>query len=191
MPCKAHCASCMPEQERQRLFFALWPDESVRGQLGLYRPLLRGCGGRLVVVDNLHITLAFLGSVDVATRQCLEQAADAIPLPSFTLQMDQLAFWRRPRVVWLGAGKTPEPLLALATALKKAMIGCDLEPDTRPFQAHMTLMRKAERAPANTTVAPLAWHIKDFALMISETHSEGVRYGVLRKWPLIEVTGDR
>ena len=185
MPCRARFGNCMAEQERQRLFFALWPDEGVRRQLAGYFALLEGCGGRLVAVENLHITLAFLGSVDGGTRQCLEQAADKIVTPPFTLQLDQLGFWRRPQVVWLGAEDTPAPLHALAAAMKRAMVSCDLEPDERPFQAHMTLMRKARRPPIRTSVDTLSWHIEDFALVLSDTRSGGVHYEVLRRWPLI------
>lgn len=184
MPCRAPWGSCMAEQERQRLFFALWPTEAQRQQLATYQTLLKDCGGRLVAIDNLHITLAFLGSVDAGTRHCLEQAADNFALPKFTLQLDQLGFWRRPQVVWLGADTTPEPLHALAVSLKKAMIGCELEPDERPFQAHMTLMRKAHRPPFVSTVDPFIWDVHDFALVISEMRPEGVHYEVLRRWGL-------
>ncbi len=174
----------MAEPERQRLFFALWPDEALRQQLDTYRPMLNGCGGRLVVPENLHITLAFLGSIDSDTRQCLEEAVGAIALPAFTLQLNELGFWRRPQVVWLGTDTMPTSLLDLATALKRAMISCHLEPDERPFQAHMTLMRKAHRPPEASSVSPLAWPIDDFALVRSDTRAEGVRYEVLRRWRL-------
>ena len=185
MPCRGQCGRSMAEQERQRLFFALWPDESVRQRLADYRPLLNGCGGRPVVLENLHITLAFLGSVDVSTRACLEKAADAINAPAFTLRMDQLGFWRRPHVVWLGAHDIPQPLLVLVAALKQAMIGCGLEPESRHFQAHLTLMRKAWRAPLELNPPVMTWPVTDFALVASDTRSEGVRYEVLRRWSLI------
>jgi len=174
----------MADEQRQRLFFALWPDETVRLQLAGYKSLLKGCGGRPVIPENLHITLAFLGSVEADTRRCLEQAADAISLPAFTLKLDQLGYWRRPQVVWLGAEHTPESLLALAAALKQAMLGCDLEPESRPFQAHLTLMRKARRGPAQDPAEALNWPVGEFALVVSETRPEGVRYEVLRKWML-------
>lgn len=174
----------MAEPERQRLFFALWPGGALRRQLAAYRPLLEGCGGRPVVPENLHLTLAFLGSTDAATRRCLEQAAENIRLPGFSLTLDELGFWRRPQVVWLGADDTPEPLLALVAALKKAMLGCAIKPDERPFQTHMTLMRKARRAPAQTQPEALTWPITEFVLVASETRPEGVRYQVLRRWPL-------
>ena len=184
MPCRGRCGRSMAEQERQRLFFALWPDEALRSKLADYQPLLKGCGGRLVVLENLHITLAFLGSVDSTTRACLEDAADVIATPTFTLQMDELGFWRRPQVVWLSARETPPPLLALVAALKQAMIGCGLEPESRPFQAHLTLMRKAWRAPLELNPPAMDWPVADFALVASDIRSEGVRYEVLRRWPL-------
>jgi 2'-5' RNA ligase len=174
----------LAEAPRQRLFFALWPDEEVRGQLASYRSLLKGCGGRPVVAENLHITLAFLGSVDAATRGCLEQVAEAISLPSFTLQLNELGFWRRPQVVWLGAEHIPEPLFALAAGLKQAMLDCAMEPESRPFQAHLTLMRRARRGPRQGEVPPLSWPVGEFALVVSDTRPEGVRYEVLRKWKL-------
>jgi len=177
-----------PRQPKlQRLFLALWPDEGQRQQLAGYLPLLRDCGGRKVPLENLHITLAFLGSVDDTTLACLEQQLDAIAAFSFTLQMDELGFWRRPQVVWLGAGETPPALTALVGELKKVMLGCDLEPESRPFQAHLTLMRKARRAPLAADPPLMAWPIRDFALVASETRPEGACYTVLRRWPLIKV----
>ena len=56
----------------ERLFFALWPDDELRQTLKHHcKPLLRHSGGRPVALDNLHITLAFLGSVDSGQRQCV------------------------------------------------------------------------------------------------------------------------
>lgn len=163
----------------------------MRRQLADYKPLLQGCGGRPVLPGNLHITLAFLGSVDADTRRCMEQAADNITLPPFTLQLNELGFWRRPQVVWLGTDSTPPPLLALASALKQAMIGCGLEPESRPFQAHLTLMRKVRRAPEGEPPAGITWPVSDFALVVSDTLPEGVRYAVLRRWALKPVKGER
>jgi 2'-5' RNA ligase len=168
----------------QRLFLALWPDEAIRRRLVECFPLLRGCGGRKVPLENLHITLAFLGSVDADTRACLEQQLDVVTASSFTLEMDELGFWRRPQVVWLGASQVPPALSALVNEVKKAMLVCSLEPESRPFQAHLTLMRKAKRMPLETNPPPMLWRINDFALIASETLPEGAHYEVLRRWRL-------
>lgn len=184
MPLKAYCSVSMTEQETQRLFFALWPGERQRRQLEEYFPLLRGCGGRRVYNENLHITVAFLGSVDKETRICIEKAVDTISLPPFSIRLDQLGFWRRPRVVWLGCEETPTGLAALVAELKKAMISCGLEPDSRAFRTHLTLMRKARRPPRVPEIPALEWPVERFALVASETNQEGVVYKVLRSWEL-------
>lgn len=174
----------MAERETQRLFFALWPGDFERDQLQGYFPLLRGCSGRRVPQQNLHLTLAFLGSVDVDTRDCLIAAAGRINQPSFTLQLDQLGFWRRPRVVWLGSDEPPSQLFELVGELKKAMLACGLEPENRRFQTHVTLLRKAHRAPRKQDIPVLEWQAKRFVLVASETRPEGVIYRVLKSWDL-------
>jgi 2'-5' RNA ligase len=176
----------MADIDTQRLFFALWPDSRVRENLEGYFPLLRGCGGRKVPPQNLHITLAFLGSVDANTRDCLIAAADEIELPSFAMQLDQLGFWRRPQVVWLGSEELPPELADLVGALKKAMLTCGLEPESRPFRIHLTLMRKAHRGPREQNIPRLDWPVEHFALVASETRPEGASYQVLKSWELEE-----
>lgn len=169
--------------ETQRLFFALWPDDGLRSEL---KRLARqaGRGGRPVSPDNFHITLAFLGCVTAPTRACLEHAADAIRLPPFTVSLDRIGYWARPRVVWLGAAETPEPLRFLVSQLNRGVEQCGLRPDSRPFQPHLTLLRKASRGPTRTEVPSLQWTVEQFALAESTTLASGAVYHVLRRWPL-------
>jgi len=174
----------MADRETQRLFFALWPSGRERDQLQGYFPLLRGCGGRRVPQQNLHLTLAFLGSVDTDTRDCLCEAADSIELPRFTLELNQIGYWRRPRVVWLGSGEPPPELLNLVGELKKAMLACGLKAESRRFQAHVTLMRKAHRGLRQREVQSLEWPVNRFVLVASETRPEGASYQILKSWDL-------
>lgn len=169
--------------ERQRLFFALWPDEALREALTPLLRLKRECGGRAHPPSNLHITLNFLGMVDAAIRDCLERAADEIAVPPFELTLDRFGYWPRPKVMWLGCSKVPGPLQALVEGLNGAMRGCGLQPEGRPYHPHLTLLRKAQRAP--TAEPPsLTWQADDFVLAESVSTPGGVEYRVLRRWPL-------
>jgi 2'-5' RNA ligase len=169
--------------EQQRLFFALWPDEALRETLTPLLRLRRECGGRAHPPANLHLTLNFLGGVATQTRDCLEQAADALVLPPFALTLDRFGYWPRPRVVWLGCSETPPPLVALVAALNGVAEGCGLEPERRPYHPHLTLLRKAHQAPVGA--APeLPWQVNDFVLAQSLSTPEGVEYRVVRRWPL-------
>ena len=176
--------------ETRRLFFALWPDGVTREALARYEKQLgRRSGGRPVTSANLHLTLAFLGSVEAECQACLESMAGQIEAPPFELLLDQAGFWRRPRVLWLGARETPEPLRELVRQLNLGLAGCGLTPENRPFQAHITLRRKALRHPEATEFTPLYWPVREFVLVESQTRPEGACYQVVGRWPLAVAGG--
>jgi 2'-5' RNA ligase len=169
----------------QRLFFALWPEPAVQKQLyAQAQPALHGCRGRPVARDHLHLTLVFLGSVTREVRQCLEAAADGLHLPAFTLVFDRIGYWRRPRVLWLGGGMTPEPLRALVDGLNRGVVSCGRVAESRPYQAHVTVARKVSRDPGPLMLAPLDWRVTRFALVESRTDPAGAVYRPLRYWEL-------
>lgn len=176
--------------QTQRLFFALWPEDGLRQDIQRSLRHWGRWGGRPVAPDNLHITLAFLGSVTAETRQCLERMADGVRAAPFELALDRLGYWARPRVIWLGAALLPPALLDLVAVLNRGILACGLTPEARPYQAHMTLMRKAAHGPAEQPVTPLAWPVGEFVLATSDTRPEGVRYHVLRRWPLRHTSDD-
>jgi 2'-5' RNA ligase len=61
---------------------------------------------------------------------------------------------------------------------------CGVRPDDRPFQAHMTLLRKVNRPPAALTIDPIPWSVERFSLIASVPTEGGVVYRELRSWPL-------
>lgn len=174
----------------QRLFFALWPNAEVRAALQrlLQTTAARAYSGRPVVADNLHLTLAFVGTVPATRRPCLAQAAAQLRGQPFELCLDQLGYWPRPRVLWVGASQLPPALLELVSALNQALLPCAYRPDPRPYQAHVTLLRKA-RPPAgpattSTPISPIHWSNSDFCLVESVSDPRGVQYQVRARWQL-------
>jgi len=171
-------------EKRQRLFFALWPDENVRLTLDQAAGKLLGKRVKRVIAPNLHITLAFAGSVSAVVRRCLERAADDIRVPCFELCIDRVAHWPRPRILWAGPTHVPAELWSLEGAMRQALEGCGIEPETRPWQPHITLARKLSRPPEDVEFPSLHWSISHFSLVESVTDPAGVRYRVLRSWAL-------
>ena len=95
-----------PPEPTRRLFFALWPDEVMRGGLArAIRKAVRGSGGRPVPTESLHITLAFLGSVPERRVAALGALAGKVAgeLAGFdrplTLRLDRLEHWRAARLL--------------------------------------------------------------------------------------------
>ncbi len=169
--------------DRQRLFFALWPDETVRAQLAAALPTAT-FDGRPVRRDNLHLTLVFLGSVDSATRACAEQAASGLVGTRFTLAFDVAGYFPRPQVVWIAPSQPAVELEVLVRALREALRPCRLALDPRPYRPHLTLARKVRRRPAFPVIIPIAWPVTGFSLVESRSQVGGVCYVPLRSWEL-------
>lgn len=172
---------------RLRLFFALWPDEPVRNALGeAARPLLEACRGRRVAKRNYHLTLAFLGGVPAARLDEIRAAAAGVRAAPFELLLDCHGHWPGPRVAWLGCRRPPEAADALAQALWAALEPVGFRPDKRPFRPHLTVLRGCRQCDWPGPVTPVAWPVRELALVSSETLPEGPHYTLLDRWPLAD-----
>ena len=169
-----------------RLFFAIWPSAPVQQALGrLAAGLKPECGGRAIPSRNIHLTLAFLGNVDSARRARIEEIAAAIPAQRFELDVARVEYWRRNRIVWAGVERCPEALQGLAARLEQALSPEGFRFESRPYVAHITLLRDARRAPSAAEIDPIRWPASRFALVESVAAARGRVYQVLRDWPLV------
>lgn len=162
-----------------RLFYALWPDQSVRDAIARL-PL--PTNGRPTPALQYHVTLAFLGRQPVASIPQLDAILDRLPKHSMTLQLDRFAIFRRQRILWAGMADPPPSLIALQAALREALQQQSITlPPGAPFKPHVTLMRdidKAQSVPA-WAIPPLIWQVQEVALVASHARPTGVGYDVL------------
>ena len=177
----------------RRVFFALWPDEAQRHELeDAAAKAVRHSGGRPVPASNLHVTLAFLGSVAMARIPELHAVATHLaPLLAthapISLSFTRLAHWKDAQV--LSALPTAESrgTSALALALQEATAAIGLNPDRRPFQPHVTLARKVARPGPLPPLRPVTWQFVAYALIDSRTEPSGPVYSVIETYPLVGV----
>jgi RNA 2',3'-cyclic 3'-phosphodiesterase len=181
-----------PFEPTQRLFFALWPQEEGRAALAhATAKAVRRSGGRAVTPANLHVTLAFLGSVPQRRTPEVGQlgrqvAADCAQERPLELRFERLAHWPRPKILCAVAADENPAASALAAALKDAAAAAGFTPDLKPFRPHVTLARKVLRAPPESTLRETLWRFDGFALLDSRTESEGPVYSVLESYPLVK-----
>jgi 2'-5' RNA ligase len=167
-----------------RCFFALWPDTATRAQIAAAAALLPH-DGRPVQAGNLHITLAFLGTLGAECLSALQQDAAELAGVACLLKLDQAGWWQRPRVLWLGPEACPQVLTVLAARLVALAEQHAIELDKRPYQPHLTVARKVSVYRGPERITPIYWDIRDFCLVQSNTRKQGVEYEVISRWPLL------
>jgi len=141
-------------------------------------------GVRKLRPANLHATLLYLGHLDARTQKAIVAKATKVKAQGFSFQLDGLQYWKTPRVLCLTASQHPPAMLNLVNEL--VAIAQDypmIYLHDRPYQAHVTLMRKAKTGDP-LKVEPITWQAKDFVLVESVSTPKGIRYDVLARWPL-------
>ncbi|MBC9250602.1 2'-5' RNA ligase [Pseudomonas alcaligenes] len=160
-----------------RLFFALPCPPPIARQIAAWRQAL-AADGKLVAPANLHLTLAFLGSLDAHHLTPLGEIAASIQLPAFDLQLDRLACWSQ-GLLHLAPSQPPQPLLELVEQLQSRLRQHGYQQPGHAFRPHLTLARHSH-LPAISPLANFAWTVERFALYAS---ADG-HYRELHSWPL-------
>lgn len=170
----------------RRLFFALWPGDELRSAIAPRLRALQPPGRcRPQSPEQWHVTLEFLGSVPEERLTAVRESAAAVRAAPFEILFDVVEYWRRPQVLCLAATQVPPALAGLVLQLRAGLAAQGLEPEQRPFRAHLTLARKVTRPGPVGPCEALRWPAAEFVLVESVTERAGSRYRPLDRWPLV------
>lgn len=112
---------------------------------------------RWSVVENLHLTVRFVGTVE---RSIVEGIADRLTGragPAIDLALGDVGTFKRSRlarVLWLGLQSGAAEMKKLAERVEAECRAVGLEPEARPFQPHLTLARARSRDGARLPEMP-------------------------------------
>lgn len=174
-----------------RLFVAISPPAPVRETL---LDSMAGIdGARWQDDDQLHLTLAFLGEVDLPAAEDVVGALAAIRSPPFAAEIRGVGHFERkgvPSALWAGVARS-EALAALHRRVVTACRRGGVEPDRRGFRPHVTLARLNRAGgpvggwlAANGTLAAGPWEVTEFALYESRLSPGGASYEPLASFGL-------
>ncbi|MGH1356338.1 MAG: RNA 2',3'-cyclic phosphodiesterase [Thalassovita sp.] len=181
-----------------RLFVALDPPEGLRDTL---MDLQDGLGvGREVALENLHLTLAFLGDQPAATVEVLHDMLSAVRSPQVrvTLRGVEMLGGAQPRAAVALVEKVPE-LVALQDKVVQAARMAGIELPRRRFKPHFTLMRLPRYLPDFAEPRIAAWlgrhgdlvqaggDALKFTLYQSTLREDGPIYEPLAHYPLVDL----
>ncbi len=96
--------------------------------------------------ENLHVTLKFLGAVEEAELSGIIQACTrgCEGLPEYSLTLGEIQAKPRLRtasMLWTTLAEGEAQTATLATAIERELATVGIEPTTRPFSAHITIVR--------------------------------------------------
>lgn len=177
-----------------RLFIAIDPPDVVREQLRALHEPVRGFAWTRP--EQLHLTLRFLGDVEIALRDSLEAALARVAVETFILPVGGLGVFPphgAARVLWAGIGRGHTRLHQLRQQIDDAVLGCGVALDVRHFSPHVTLARVKDEAPPGAVTQFLKRHadyeaalfrVTDFALYASELRPSGAVHTPWRIFPL-------
>ncbi|SDF03999.1 RNA 2',3'-cyclic phosphodiesterase [Rhodobacter capsulatus] len=178
-----------------RVFVGILLPEALWGAVAALQGAL-GCG-RPVAEEALHLTLAYLGEVDLPDLERLHEEISALPLAPFEVVMaglDVIEAGDRTRALVLRLRPSPA-LEALQAKLVQAVRRAGLDLERRRFRPHVTIVRFG-KALGETQAARLghllesrgdvvlpAWRVTGFSLIRSHLGREGAQYEVLADYP--------
>jgi len=175
-----------------RIFIAIEIPDELKEKIGRLRVDIPGT--RWVPAGQIHLTLAFLGDLEEAAIELLNEELAGIQLRKFHLSFSGTGCFpnrHRPRVLWLGV--EPEPHLDdLAARVHAAVSACGIPQEERRFFPHITLARlklspsREFDAFLNRTeqlkLPPLP--VREFTLFESRLTSKGAEHIPLREFRL-------
>jgi 2'-5' RNA ligase len=150
-----------------------------------------------VAEENVHLTLVFLGAVEMARLDPLPLELERRfkawrPFEVATTRPGTFPERGPPKVLWLGVADPGPDLLEVQQATAAACRALELGEEGRTFHAHLTAGRVRERSGANELAS--AWRnlasqsqrqrVAGVSLMSSETRPAGARYTRLQFIPL-------
>lgn len=185
--------------KRQRIFIAINVPADVRKFLVTHEQKWQDLPAKWVGVENLHITMVFLGDVtDIELGEvCMAVKEVCQRHQTLDIQLEKISYGPNdkipPKFVWAFGAQNKE-LALLKKDLEDSLLGkVNFMPEARLFAPHVTLARistfawrqiEPEERPEVNEIIDLAFTVESIEVMESELKKEGVQYNIIESYSL-------
>ncbi len=124
-----------------RLFVAIDIPSSIKEELTGWRISMRGA--RWARLDQMHLTLAFLGEQRLDLYHEICESLERIAFTPFELKFHKVGYFgsrKSPRTLWAAIGDSPQ-IIALQKRVSAQCRELGIEIEARKFRPHLTLAR--------------------------------------------------
>lgn len=154
---------------------------------------------RWVKVDNIHLTVVFMGNKKTEDIEAIGDEAQKVCLKYgiFDISLKGMGFFpnsRNPRILWLGLHGDLDRMSYFRDALQKHLKPFGIKEEKRRFKPHLTLgrFRKAKKMGSRLDDLVLKYKdltspscpLKELILFKSDLKPGGAEYTKLEAWPL-------
>jgi len=190
----SHSKSGGKKVSEERLFVAVDLPIEVRKVLKRTAESMELNNARYSRLDQMHLTLRFLGNVPEDQKECLIHELENISLHSFNLRTDAFGVFPKrgmPRILWAGL-KKDDVLNELQKTIEESAEKCGFEADNKPWHPHITLARLKGRnhitpevlEEASNQNETMMFPVDAFYLYHSELKKSGAVYSILKTFEL-------
>lgn len=182
-----------------RTFIAIELPDAVRDALADLSSRLRKSGLRASWVrpDRMHLTLRFLGEVDIGQADRLRAllAHAYQPFEPFSLHVGRVGAFpnpRKPAILWAGVDPLEGSLSQVQAMAEESARSIGIPPETKPFHPHLTLARVKDRRNAPKLLPYIereqdfdggSFSVRSVALFSSRLTPKGPIYQRLQEFP--------
>ena len=159
-----------------RLFIAIRFSNEIKDELKRFQKDLKqnGLSGRFVPLENLHLTLAFIG--EYSDPDEILDVMESVPFTPFDIELEGVGNFGD--LFWAGLREN-KGLDAYVRRLRRALSEAGIPFDRIKFSPHITLIRRAEmkaEAVARTEPPTGKMHADTVSLMRSDRGKSGMIY---------------
>jgi 2'-5' RNA ligase len=170
-----------------RVFISINIPEEIRKEIKKIQNLLPEFSGKKTELENLHLTLKFLGEIEEKKIEKIKEKLRKIKIEKFKTEIDGIGVFSEEfiRIVWLHMKDCDNLQKQIDNTLK------NLFKSEKRFMSHLTIARvkKCDKKKflqdlEKIKIEKIRFIVDKFYLMKSELTAEGPRYSVLEEYNL-------
>ena len=164
-----------------RLFIALPIPKTTALSIAQWQQRVAPPRVKIILPEQLHLTLAFLGPQDEARQQEIEQALAHVHGTSWQQGLQITGSFHRAQIGYLAPAHPAPELLALASQIQHDVSQIGVAISEHTYRPHVTVFRKLKRCASWSPKVPgWSWQASAFCLY----QSINGHYRELNRWPL-------
>ncbi len=172
-----------------RIFISIEIPKGIKKKIVEIQKNLPEFFGKKIEIENLHLTLKFLGEIDEHIVEKVRSGLKEVKMKKFESEIDSIGVFSEQfvRIVWLHLAGCEE----LQKEIDK-ILG-DLFDKENRFMSHLTIARVKNiknregflKKLGEIKTPKIKFIVKEFYLMKSELSEEGPKYSIIEKYNLI------